>query len=53
MYVNAYVYLKQAKNMMLQGFTERDKERKKITVRMFEKTSGDMGIFKRENYRKY
>lgn len=29
MYVNADVYLKQAQNMMPQGLTERDKERRK------------------------
>lgn len=29
MYVNAYVYLKQAQNMMPQGLTERDKEGRK------------------------
>lgn len=29
MYVNAYVYLKQAQNMMPQGLAERDKEGRK------------------------
>lgn len=54
MYVNAYVYLKQEQNMMPQGFTERHKERREnLTVRLSEKTSEDMGIFKQENYRKH